>query len=145
VKVDITLPTDPSRRVLPLLTSGTSLSSLNVFGLQVVNGHQYRFVVGSSLFRHWATSAPLPLHPGKHVVVDLVMDANMNPLLQSYSATVGGVVVLSGAELLHPASSYTVGRLPMGLRPSEVGTAPAYPAALHQIPVTTPICTSLVR
>jgi hypothetical protein len=154
VILNVTLPTVPTSRPLPILTSGNKSSSLSMFGLQVLPRDQYDIAFfdqsfGQYIFHSiWERSAPLPIPTSRHVTVDLVIDADANPQLQSYAATINTKAVVSGRIPVHPATTYTVGALPQSLRSDpalRAIVAPTYPEQLHELPVRSTICDSLVR
>jgi len=151
VLLDLSLPTAPTLHPLPLLTSGTRSSSLNMFGLQIIGGNRYEITFVSEPRRGlelWQRSTPLPIPSSKHVLVDLVMDADSQPLLQSYWASVNSTPVIVATRPLHPATTYTVGALPTPVR-SDVAlrsvVAESYPAPIRRLEVSAKICDSLVR
>lgn len=150
----VALPPGPTRLPVPLLVSGNQSSSLSMFGLQVLSKNRYEITffdqkAGLYVFHtNWERSAPLSIPRSRHVTIDLVIDADRSPQLQSYEATIDSAVVLSGMIPIHPTTIYTVGALPRSAAsyPAlRAIVAPGFPGSLHKLPVRTTVCDSLAR
>lgn len=150
----VDLPSAPSTEVLPLLVSGSTPGSSDLFGVRVLPGH--RFVIDylsenlGVFFSHkvWATSAIQQAPPSGRIVLNLVIDGSPHAELRQAIASVDGRQILSRSLEVHSNTDQVVGRLPLALGDDPLVkriVAPSFPGVIRKLPVVQTVCTMLER
>ena len=150
----VELPSRPSTQVLPLLVSGSTPGSSDLFGVRVLPDHRYVIEYLSEnlgvFFSHkvWATSAIQQAPPSGRIVLNLVIDGSPHAELRQAIASVDGRQILSRSLEVHANADQVVGRLPVALGddPLVKGiVAPSFPGVVRKLPVVQSVCPMLER
>ena len=151
-RVTFTLPSHADRKILPLLVSGATPGSVDLFGIRILPRNRYRVVYlsenyGKFFSQHeWSSSSVQQAPNTRRVQLDITIDPSPHVELRQAGVIIDGRTILDKRLEVHANNLQTVGMLPASVAndPEISGlVAPQFPGGVLQLPVPRSVCPTL--